>query len=119
MDRLGIILPSDYGNWLSELKHRIADAQQRAVQAINTELIKLYWEIGRGILERQQREGWGAKVIERLANDLRHAFPEMKGFSRANLMYMKALAEMWSLDEIVQAPLGQLTWYHLSILQST
>ena len=79
-------LPSDYGPWLADFKARIHAAQQRAARCVNSELVLLYWQIGRGILERQGREGWGAKVIERLAQDLRNAFPAMKGFSRANLL---------------------------------
>ena len=59
-----------------------------------------------------QRQGWGAKVIERLAHDLRTAFPEMKGFSPRNLKYMRAFAEAWPDDEFVQAVLAQLPWYH-------
>ncbi len=70
----------------------------------------LYWRIGRSILERQKKHGWGAKVIDRLALDLRTAFPEMRGFSRANLMYMRAFAEAWPESEIVQQLVGQLTW---------
>lgn len=78
--------------------------------------MRLYWQIGRGILDRQASQGWGAKVIERLARDLRDAFPEMKGFSRANLMYMRAFAEAWSEDEIVQRIVGQLPWGHNVVL---
>ncbi|WP_236068160.1 DUF1016 N-terminal domain-containing protein, partial [Streptomyces brasiliscabiei] len=81
--------PGGYTDWLAELKARIHYAQQRAVQVVNRELVLLYWQIGRDILVRQRREGWGAKVIDRLAHDLRTAFPDMKGFSRANLMYMR------------------------------
>ena len=99
-------LPSDYGPWLAELKTRIHQAQQRAARSINRELVLLYWQIGRDILERQGREGWGAKVIERLSVDLRNAFPEMKGFSRANLLYMRAFAEAWPDPQIVQQAVG-------------
>lgn len=111
-------MPSEYPQWLATLKVRIATAQQHAVAAVNRELVFLYWQIGRDILTRQNEKGWGAKVIERLADDLRTAFPEMKGFSRSNLLYMRAIAETWTEAEIVQAPLGQLTWYHLITLQS-
>ena len=76
----------------------------------------LYWQIGRDILARQGREGWGAKVIERLAQDLRSAFPTMKGFSRANLMYMRAFAEAWPDETIVQQAVGQLPWGHNLVL---
>jgi predicted nuclease of restriction endonuclease-like (RecB) superfamily len=100
--------PAGYNDWLGELKNRIHTARQRATLAVNSELVLLYWQIGRDILARQAAQGWGAKVIERLAHDLRAAFPEMKGFSRTNLLYMRAFAEAWPDFEIVQAPLGQL-----------
>ena len=109
-------LPADYAAWLAELKTRIHTAQQRAALAVNRELVLLYWQIGRDILARQIREGWGAKVIERLAQDLRNAFPDMKGFSRANLMYMRAFAEAWPDGEIVQQAVGQLPWGHNLVL---
>nr|WP_198019614.1 DUF1016 N-terminal domain-containing protein [Pseudogulbenkiania sp. MAI-1] len=102
--------PAGYADWLAELKTRIHSAQQRAALAVNREMVLLYWQIGCDILERQAREGWGAKVIERLAHDLRSAFPEMKGFSRANLMHMRAFAEVWPEGEIVQQAVGQLPW---------
>ncbi len=72
--------PDGYVEWLVELKDRIHKAQQRALLAINRELVLLYWQIGRDILSRQAQQGWGSKVIDRLAKDLRTAFPEMKGF---------------------------------------
>jgi len=78
-------LPADYPQFLAEIKARIAGARTRAVLAVNSELIRLYWEIGHEILEREQREGWGAKVIDRLAADLRRELPDMRGFSRSNL----------------------------------
>ncbi len=76
----------------------------------------LYWQIGRDILERQSREGWGAKVIERLAHDLRNAFPTMKGFSPRNLKYMRAFAQAWPEAEFVQQAAAQLPWFHLCTL---
>jgi len=109
-------LPADYSTWLAELKTRIHGAQQRATLAVNRELVLLYWQIGSDILVRQAREGWGSKVIERLAQDLRNAFPTMKGFSRANLMYMRAFAEAWPDAEIVQQLVGQLPWGHNLVL---
>lgn len=102
--------PEGYGEWLADLKGRIHSAQQRATLAVNRELVLLYWQIGNDILTRQAQQGWGAKVIERLAHDLRTAFPEMKGFSRANLMYMRAFAEAWPDAAIVQQAVGQLPW---------
>ncbi|HBP6211816.1 TPA: DUF1016 domain-containing protein [Pseudomonas aeruginosa] len=108
--------PEGYGEWLAELKGRIHNAQQRATLAVNRELVQLYWQIGNEILSRQAQLGWGAKVIERLAHDLRTAFPEMRGFSRANLMYMRAFAEAWPDAAIVQQAVGQLPWGHNLVL---
>ena len=102
--------PAGYADWLADLKGRIHTAQQRATLAVNRELVLLYWQIGCDILARQAEQGWGAKVIERLAHDLRTAFPEMKGFSRANLMYMRAFAEAWPDAEFVQQAAAQLPW---------
>lgn len=109
-------IPEGYADWLADLKGRIHTAQQRATLAVNRELVLLYWQIGRDILARQASQGWGAKVIDRLAQDLRAAFPEMKGFSRANLMYMRAFAEAWPDAEIVQQAVGQLPWGHNLVL---
>jgi predicted nuclease of restriction endonuclease-like (RecB) superfamily len=105
-------LPADYTDWLSALKLRIHSAQQRASLAVNRDLVLLYWQIGQDILERQQQQGWGAKVIERLALDLRNAFLDMKGFSPRNLKYMRAFAGAWPDIQFVQAVLAQLPWYH-------
>jgi len=70
--------PGDDDNWLAGIKQRIVAARQRAALAANAELIGLYWQIGHEILERQAAQGWGSKVIERLARDLRVAFPDMR-----------------------------------------
>ncbi len=102
----------DYETLLQSLKQRIAAAQVKAVLAVNRELVLLYWQIGRDILERQEKQGWGAKVIDRLSKDLRSAFPEMKGFSTRNLKYMRALAENYPDEQFVQEALAQITWYH-------
>jgi hypothetical protein len=79
-------------------------------------MVHLYWQIGRDIRERQQQQGWGAHVIDRLARDLRATFPDMKGFSPRNLKYMRALAEAWPDSEFVQQPAAQLPWFHLCTL---
>ncbi len=104
--------PRGYADWLTDLKSRIHSAQRRASLAVNRELVLLYWQIGRDILERQAREGWGARVIDRLAYDQRAAFPEMKGFSSRNLKYMRAFAGAWPDEQFVQEVLAQLPWYH-------
>lgn len=103
---------TSYEAFLQDLKGRIRTAQTRASLAVNRELILLYWGIGRDILERQQHEGWGAKVIERLAGDLKREFPEMKGFSTRNLKYMRAFAEAWPDGEFVQRAAAQIPWFH-------
>ena len=109
-------LPEGYADWLADLKDRIHSAQQRATLAVNRELVLLYWQIGRDILVRQAEQGWGAKVIERLAHDLRVAFPDMKGFSPRNLKYMRAFAEAWPDTEFVQQAAARLPWFHLCTL---
>jgi predicted nuclease of restriction endonuclease-like (RecB) superfamily len=108
--------PDGYADWLADLKGRIHTAQQRATLAVNRELVLLYWHIGCDILARQAEQGWGAKVIERLAHDLRAAFPDMKGFSPRNLKYMRALAEAWPEAEIVQQAAALLPWGHNLVL---
>lgn len=108
--------PSGYGEWLADLKLRISTAQQRAALAVNTELLRLYWRIGRDILDRQAEQGWGTKVIERLSHDLRAAFPEMKGFSPRNLKYMRAFAQAWPDEEFVQQVAAQIPWGHSMVL---
>jgi predicted nuclease of restriction endonuclease-like (RecB) superfamily len=105
-------LPNDYDEFLRALKERIRTAQIRATLSVNRELVLLYWHIGQEILLRQEQEGWGAKIIERLASDLKRDFPQMKGLSRSNLMYMRAFAAAYPDEAIVQEALGQITWYH-------
>ncbi|KVO55985.1 hypothetical protein WJ78_02595 [Burkholderia ubonensis] len=106
----------DYRSWLTDLKQRVEHARQRAAASANRELVTLYWQIGRDILERQQQRGWGAKVIDQLARDLKDAFPDMRGFSPRNLKYMRALAQAWPAPEFVQQPAAQLPWFHLCTL---
>ncbi|MEM6837875.1 MAG: PDDEXK nuclease domain-containing protein [Cyanobacteria bacterium P01_C01_bin.120] len=102
----------NYFALLDGLKQRIRTAQVRAALAVNQELILLYWQIGSEILHRQEQENWGSKVIERLAKDLKREFPDIKGFSRSNLMYMRAFAQSWPDEQIVQRCVGQLPWRH-------
>lgn len=113
---MGALVPSDYEQVLNSLKQRIRQAQISAALAVNRELVLLYWQIGREILQRQQQEGWGAKVIDRLARDLRAAFPEMRGFSSRNLKYMRAFAAAYLDEAIVQQTAAQLPWFHTCIL---
>lgn len=108
--------PEGYGDWLAEVKSRIYAAQQHAALAVNTAMLRMYWQIGRDIIERQSVQGWGAKVIDRLSHDLRQAFPDLGGFSRANLKYMRAFANAWDEDAIGQQAVGQLPWGHNIVL---
>lgn len=106
------LLPEGYQDFVHDLKARIAGAQTRAALAVNSELVLLYWNIGRAILTQQNNHGWGSKIIDQLSKDLKHEFPEMKGFSPRNLKYMRAFATAWPELSIVQELLAQLTWYH-------
>src|SRR5437773_7876222 len=106
-DRLALH-PEGYDDFLHDLKERIRVAQVRAALAVNRELVLLYWQIGRDILARQQQQGWGAKVIDRLAHDLRREFPDLKGFSKRNLTYMRAFAEAWPDEQFVQQVAAQI-----------
>ena len=112
-------LPPGYRRLLAELKDRIRSARLRAAAAVNRELVLLYWEIGRDILARQAEAGWGAKVIARLAADLRRDFPEMTGLSPRNLNYMRALAAAFPDPEIVQQAVARLPWGHVVKLLET
>lgn len=111
-------LPTDYLNVLNEIKNRIQSERLRTIMAANAAMVLLYWDIGRTILEWQEREGWGARVIDRLAADLREAFPDMRGLSPRNLKYMRAFAVAWADRVIVQEVLAQIPWYHnLALLE--
>lgn len=105
-------LPEGYEQFLGGLKDRIREAQLRAALAVNRELVLLYWSLGRDILIRQGEQGWGAKVIDRLAVDLKRAFPGMAGFSARNLKYMRAFAAAWPEEPIVQQLVAQIPWGH-------
>ena len=106
------LLPIGYEDFLLSIKERVRSAQLRAMLVVNNEHTQLYWTIGRDILQKQQSEGWGAKVIERLSRDLKVSFPQMQGFSRTNLLYMRAFAVAWPDESIVQRVVGQLPWRH-------
>lgn len=107
-----------YEAWIRSIKERIRRARVKATLLANTEQILLYWDVGHDILAKQDSEGWGTKVVERMSADLKAAFPDMTGWSPRNLKYMRAFAAAWARREIVQAPLAQLPWYHhLALLE--
>lgn len=105
-------MPAEYAAVLDELKKRIQSERLRVTLAANSAMVLLYWDIGKVILDRQERQGWGTKVIDRLSHDLKTAFPDMRGLSPRNLKYMRAFAAAWSDRQIVQEVLAQITWYH-------
>lgn len=112
----GAALPAGYAQVLNQIKDEVRSARVRAQRVVNTELLRLYWTIGRTILDQQAAEGWGAKVIDRLAEDLRREFPDMTGLSRSNLHYMRQFADVWDAEDFVQQPVGQLPWGHVTVL---
>ena len=109
-------LPEGYAAWLTQLKGDITQARQRAALAVNAELVQLYHRLGSEIQQRQETQGWGAKVIERLANDLKGAFPDMKGWSVSNLKYMRFFAQHCPDRQFGQQPADQLPWFHVVTL---
>lgn len=119
-----IIQHHDYKNWAEFITAKIKLAQTQTAFKVNAEMLSLYWEIGNSILEKQNQNGWGSKVIDVLASDLAKNFPNNSGFSVRNLKYMRTFAEAYpqfpivqvplaqSKNEFVQVPLAQITWYH-------
>jgi hypothetical protein len=93
----------DYTTWLHALKARIQSARISAARAANRELILLYWDIGRGIVEKQQALGWGKAVVERLSADLQAEFPGVRGFSANNLWLMRQFYMEYSASEVLVA----------------
>ena len=108
-------LPTGYVDLLEQVKDQVRTARTQAARAVNTELVAMYWKIGKLLLDRREAQGWGTGVVARLAADLRAEFPEMRGFSSRNLAYMRSLAVAYP-DEILQQPAAQLPWGHLMVL---
>jgi len=113
-------LPTDYPDFLTDLKERIRAAQGRAALAVNRELVLLYWQIGRDIAEKQEGGGWGDKILDRLAADLKSSFPDMEGFSRRSLYRMRAFYRAYKdRPEFVSQAATQIPWFHnVVILES-
>ncbi len=104
-------VPSDYSDFLNGLKSRIQIAQLKAAASVNLELTSLYWDIGQSLLKKTKEEGWGSKVVERLATDLANAFPGVAGFSKRNLELMRQFAESYP-DGIYETAVSQIPWGH-------
>ncbi len=113
------LIPEGYKELLGDLKERIRAAQVRAALSVNRELIALYWQIGRAISDRQETHGWGTQVIDRLSADLRHTFPDMRGFSPRNLRYMRAFAAAYPESDFWQQAAANLPWGHVMRLLDT
>lgn len=116
MSRDGVVLPPGYPEFLGTLKRRVREARVRAQRTVNTQLIELYWSLGRAILTEQEEQGWGAGVIDRLAMDLQFEFPQMTGLSRSNLFYMRAMASAWRSESKVPQAVGLLPWGHIRLI---
>lgn len=106
-----------YASFLEQLKSRVRQSQTKASVAVNIELIQLYWDIGKSIVEKQEEEGWGANIIEKLCDDLQNAFPGIQGFSRANIFKMRAF--YLAYEKVSQAvrllndlPITKIPWGH-------
>ena len=108
---------SDYSQFIKFLKEKVRSAQLRASLSVNRELIKLYWELGRDVVERKEKEGWGSKVIERIAKDLQNEFPGIEGFSKSNVFRMKAFYLAYekvaqSVRQLEKLPIFSIPWGH-------
>ena len=112
----GAISHNDYKPFLTEITERIRKAQYEAMKSVNTEIITLYWHIGKSIAEKQAK-GWGKSVVEQLSKDLQTEFPSMKGFGTSNLWYMAQFYTEYHDDENLQPLVGEISWAkHLAIM---
>ena len=102
----------NYKQVLDTLKERVKQAQYQAFKAVNTELIRLYWDIGKTIVEKQQAYRWGETVIDTLAHDLQAAFPGVRGFSARNLRYMRKFYLTYQHEEKLQTLSAKIPWSH-------
>lgn len=103
-------LPSGYKDFISNIKDQIVENLVKSRFSANQQMIIMYWQIGKAILQKQEDEGWGSKIIDRMSYDLKQEFPDLKGFSPRNLKYMKKFAESWDDFEIVQRTVALIPW---------
>lgn len=111
-----VLTSASYVELLNKLKEKIQKTQLNAALAVNRELVFLYWDIGKILSAKIAGEGWGAKVVDRLAHDLGNNFPGVSGFSPRNLRYMRKFAETYSDPSILQALLAKIPWWHNILL---
>ena len=107
-----IIDSKDYLTFLNDIKQDIQNSRVKAALSINKELILLYWRIGKEVLQRKKEQGWGSEVVKALSQDLKHEYPDIKGFGERNLVYMQTFAAAYPDYEFTQATPAQITWYH-------
>lgn len=107
-----------YLNFVKDIKQKIHKAQYEALKQVNTVLLGLYWEIGRSIVEKQKRYGWGKSVVETLSKDLQNEFPGIKGYSVQNLWYMRQFYSVYSENVKLQPLVGEISWSHNIIIIS-
>ena len=105
-------LPLWYADFFENIKTEISVSRRKAMLSANSQMMMMYYRIGKTILKRQNAEGWGSKIIDRLSSDIKEAYPELKGFSPRNLKYMRKFAEVWPNEEIVQRSVALLSWRH-------
>jgi predicted nuclease of restriction endonuclease-like (RecB) superfamily len=112
-----LALPKGYEDFLKNLKNRIRQSQIRASFAVSHELITLYWQIGKDLVEAQKQHNWGDNVLGRIASDIKAAFPGVEGFSRRNLYRMRQFYLAYSKDsEFVPQAVAQIPWGHNAVL---
>ncbi|HEX7627507.1 MAG TPA: PDDEXK nuclease domain-containing protein [Candidatus Methanoperedens sp.] len=110
------MIPKDYVILLSDIKQRVRSAQYEALKAVNKELISLYWDIGRMIIDRQKEEKWGKSVVEQLAKDLHIEFPGISGFSAQNLWRMKQFYQSYAQNTKLSPLVREIGWTHNIII---
>ena len=106
----------DYQSFFGEVKTKIREAQYKALKAVNKELIQLYWELGKMIVERQAEFGWGKSIIENLSRDLQKEFPNENGFGMTNLSMMKRFYADYQDNPILQPLAEEIGWTHNVII---
>ena len=104
------ITQEEYSSFLRVIKERIKASQYSALKAVNKELITLYWDVGKKIVEKQEQFGWGQSIVETLAKDLQKEYPGMKGFSSQNLWYMRQFYLSYKDDSKLQPLVGEISW---------
>jgi predicted nuclease of restriction endonuclease-like (RecB) superfamily len=108
-----------YPALLKEIKDRIRSAQYEALKSVNKEMISLYWDIGKMIIEKQKGSSWGKSVVERLSDDLQAEFPGINGFSSSNLWRMKTFYETYGNSEKLAPLVREINWTHNIIIIHT